>query len=299
MAPSYTAPRLKVRLNRPVSPKTTPVDRIVQKDPVMFSHNISTRMRTTRLAATSRVRRPHDRRSLSRSATRALDVLEYFGRVRRPLRAVEIAQALGLHASTTDQLLKTMVDSAHLVFEARSKLYFPSPRLVRFGAWLTEGYFGDDRIRRTMEAVQAGAGETVTLAVQNDLFMQIVDAVEPDGQSERIERGLKVPLFGSAIGAAWLATRENADIEALMDRARTPTGDWPEILAGVQRVREDGHAFGGVSEDDETWSIALALPAPPAGVAMVLGLAGPAEWIERGRAELVELIRASIGRWIG
>lgn len=45
-----------------------------------------------------RVKRPSERRSLSRSATRALDVLEYFGEARRPLRAVEISKALGLQA---------------------------------------------------------------------------------------------------------------------------------------------------------------------------------------------------------
>jgi DNA-binding IclR family transcriptional regulator len=265
----------------------------------MFSHNISTRMRSTPLAPNSRVRRPQERRSLSRSATRALDVLEYFGNVRRPLRAVEIAQALGLHPSTTDQLLKTMVDSAHLVFEARSKLYFPSPRLVRFGAWLTERYFGDDRIRRTLEAVQSGSGEAVTLSVQNDLFMQLVDAVDPIWQSDQIERGLKAPLFGSAIGAALLATRADGEIEALMERARASAGDRPAILAGIRRVREDGYAFGGISTDDEIRSIAVALPASPAGVPMVLGLAGPADRIERRRDELVELMRASIARWIG
>ena len=54
-----------------------------------------------------RVMRAGDRRSLSRSATRALDVLEYFGQVRRPLRAVEIARQFSLHPSTVNQLLKT------------------------------------------------------------------------------------------------------------------------------------------------------------------------------------------------
>jgi DNA-binding IclR family transcriptional regulator len=265
----------------------------------MFSHNISSRARSTRLPVTSKVRRPNDRRSLSRSATRALDVLEYFGVVGRPLRAVEIAHALSLHASTTDQLLKTMVDSAHLVFEARSKLYYPSPRLVRFGGWLTKSYFGDDGIRRTMDAIQTGSGEAVTLAVQNDLFMQIVDTAEPAGRAGLIERGIKVPLFGSAIGAAFLATRNDAEIDALIERARTPVVDRPEILAGIDHVREEGFAFGGVSADDETWSIAIALPAPPAGIAMVLGIGGPAERIEQGREALVDLMRASIARWIG
>ena len=88
-----------------------------------------------RPSARVRVKRPSERRSLSRSATRALDVLEFFGEARRPLRAVEISRVLGMHPSTTNQLLKTMVDSAHLVFDAHSKTYLPSPRLARFSTW--------------------------------------------------------------------------------------------------------------------------------------------------------------------
>ena len=94
--------------------------------------------RASRVPLWMQPRRPGDRRSLSRSATRALDVLELFGQERRSLRAIEIAKALGLHPSTANQLLKTMVDSAHLTFDAVAKSYLPSPRLGRFGGWMTE-----------------------------------------------------------------------------------------------------------------------------------------------------------------
>ncbi len=61
------------------------------------------------------IQHPGGKRNLSKSATRALDILEYFAMVGRPLRAREIAQAFDFHASSTDQLLKTMVDSAYLI----------------------------------------------------------------------------------------------------------------------------------------------------------------------------------------
>jgi DNA-binding IclR family transcriptional regulator len=265
----------------------------------MFSHNITARERTTRLPATSRFRRPHDRRSLSRSATRALDVLEYFGVAQRPLRAVEIAQALGLQASTTDQLLKTMVDSAHLVFDARAKLYSPSPRLIRFGLWLAQNYSGDDRIRRMLEEVHAASGLTVTLDVQHDLFMQIIDVIQLANAPAFTERGIKVPLFGSAIGGAFLASREDGEIEALMERARLPPADRPPLLESLHEIRREGHAFSGVSAEGDIWSVAVALPPMPAGVPMVVGLAGTPERIRTERAQLAELLHEAIRRHLG
>jgi DNA-binding IclR family transcriptional regulator len=265
----------------------------------MFSHNIASREQSTPLPAASRIRRPGDRRSLSRSATRALDVLELFGSAQRPLRAVEIAQALSLHASTTDQLLKTMVDSAHLVFDANTKRYAPSPRLVGFGVWLTASFYGDDRIRQMMAAVHESSGEVVTLSTRNDLFMQILDTVEPRGDNPTTERGLKAPLFGTAIGGAYLAGLGDAEIGGLIERARIPPAEAPALMAGVERIREAGYAFGGISVDDATRSLAMALPPPRAGIGLVLGLAGPAERIQPNRAQHAALLRRCIERWIG
>lgn len=108
------------------------------------------------------MKRPSDRRSLSRSATRALDVLEYFGVARQPLRAIEIARMLGMQPSTTDQLLKTMVDSAHLVFDARSKTYLPSPRLIGFSGWIIETYGAGEVLRELVRDVQQRTGLLVS-----------------------------------------------------------------------------------------------------------------------------------------
>lgn len=242
-----------------------------------------------------RVKRPSERRSLSRSATRALEVLELFGEARRPLRAVEIARALGLHASTADQLLKTMVDSAHLVFDARAKTYAPSHRLARFSAWIVESYGMEARLRALVAEVQSATGEIVTLTTPNDLFMQIVDlaGLSPSGQPT--ERGLRVSVFGSAVGAAYLSTLPDEEIARLAARARLPAAEQAEVSASVARIRQDGFAEGP-SIDGTTWSLATPLPAQ--GLApMVLGVAGLAEQVRAESPRLQAVIRAAVNRW--
>lgn len=242
-----------------------------------------------------RVKRPSERRSLSRSATRALDVLEYFGEARRPLRAVEIAKALGLHASTTDQLLKTMVDSAHLVFDARTKAYAPSHRLARFGAWLVESYGAQERLGALVAEVQSATGEIATLTTPNDLFMQVVDlaGVSPSGQPT--ERGLRVSIFGSAVGAAYLATLADGEIARLAARARLPAAEVAEVLASAERIRRDGFAQG-LSSDGSAWS--LATPLPQLGLSpIVLGVAGPVARMRAESGRLQEVMWAAVARW--
>ncbi len=244
-----------------------------------------------------RVKHPGDRRSLSRSATRALDVLEHFGQVRAPLRAVDISRALGLHPSTTNQLLKTMVGSAHLVFHAETKTYLPSHRLAQFSAWILGAYGDDERLQGLVREVQAAAGGVVTLTTANDVFMQIVELAGSGPIGRPTERGLSVSMFGSAIGAAYLSTLVDAEIARLAGRARIAAGDLPRVLDEAARIRAGGFAEAP-SPDGAIWSIATPLPASAFPAPLVIGLAGPVDQVRGNVVALQELMRAAIVRWI-
>jgi DNA-binding IclR family transcriptional regulator len=244
-----------------------------------------------------RVKRPGDRRSLSRSATRALDVLELFGQSRRPLRAIEIAKALELHPSTANQLLKTMVESAHLTFEAAGKTYLPSPRLARFSAWMVESYGADEGLRGLVRELREITGGTVTLTTPNDLFMQILD-VSGDVPAERItERGLRVSIFGTAIGAAYLSILPDAEVVRLAERGRIASNDLADMLFALRQIRRDGVA-DGPSMDGAVWSIAAPLPATRAAAPLVLGFVLPAEPAKASLPELRAMLLAAVGRWV-
>jgi DNA-binding IclR family transcriptional regulator len=247
-------------------------------------------------AGTVDVRRSGERRSLSRSATRALDVLEFFGQVRRPLRAVEIASRLSLHPSTVNQLLKTMVESAHLAFDARTKTYLPSPRLTRFGAWMVETYGSDGRLRGILADIHAATGEIVTLTTPNDLYMQVIDLAGADSPGEfydSAERGLRVSMFGSAIGMAYLVTQPAAEVRRLSERARLPESELDPLMERLARIRSDGYA-DGPSAEGTVWSVALSLPESLSKMPLVLGLAGPAERVKAHAAEIAKLLRTTI-----
>ena len=242
-----------------------------------------------------RVKPPGERRSVSRSAVRALDILEYFGQVRRPLRAMEIFSALGLHPSTANQILKSMVESAHLVFDIRTKTYQPSHRLARFGAWVTECYGGGPAVGEVLQDVQAAAGEVVTLTTPNDLFMQILDLGGSMDTEVRAERGLCVSVFGSAVGAAYLSTLSDREIAWLATRARLAAPETAEAMAQAMRVRREGFAEGPSGSGD-VWSVAAPLPPHAGRVPLVLGVAGPSDRIRGRSGELASVIQGAISR---
>lgn len=246
-----------------------------------------------------RIKRPGDRRSSSRSATRAIDVLELMGVSRRPLRAVEIAQALAMHPSTTNQLLKTMVDSAHLLFDARAMTYMPSPRLTGFSSWIVSLYGSEDRLRSLVRDLRAATGKIVTLSTANDLFMQILEVSCPSGVIA--ERGQRISLFGSAIGSAFLSMLDAAEVVRLAHRARIPKSEFETIAREIEAIRQEGYAYGpsqfeGRQDSVPAWSIAMPLPGATMPVGLVLGIAGLAGEPAFEATVLAELMHDAIKR---
>jgi DNA-binding IclR family transcriptional regulator len=244
-----------------------------------------------------RMRRPDSRRNVSRSATRALDVLEYFGQERRPCRAVEIARALDMHPSTTNQLLKTLVDSAHLTFDGQSKTYLPSPRLTDFSAWIVANYGAHDRLHQLLREIHSATGTLVTLTTPNDLFMQVIDTVGSADWARSAHRGLHVSVFGSpAVGNAYLSAIPDKEIERLAERARLPNRTLTALRETILRVRSVGFAVG-LTADGTLRSLAIPLPKTNP-VPMVVGITDRAERVQRNLNDLCDKMREAIGRWV-
>jgi DNA-binding IclR family transcriptional regulator len=278
----------------------------------MVTHDVWSPDRTVALAAAASVGEPGQSHNLAKSAVRALDVLELFGQIGCPLRAVEINRYLGLSPSSANQILKTMVDSAYLVFEPETKRYCLSPRLAQFGGRLSAEYFGGDTLHALLADLQSETGETVTLAVRQGPAMQIVDVNQrksarrllgPNSrESRRIPKGLRVSLFGSAVGTSWLSTQHDEKIRELIRRYSKQLGGHisaVEVIDAISRARRRGYAFGGLSADDRVWSLAMPLPPSSSGMTLVLSITGPAEHMQLNRDKFVELMTERIADRLG
>jgi len=241
------------------------------------------------------IKRPADRRSMSRSATRALEVLECFGKEQRWLRAIEIARMLGLRSSTANQLLKTMLDSAYLVFDVRTKAYFPSPCLTDFSSLMGRAFRGHDRLRLLVADLHVRTGLSVTLSTPNGLFMQILHIEMPSDQ--HTERGLQVGLFGSAIGSAYISSLSNDTIHDLGIRAGLDPLTLPSFLHAVQGIRHKGYA-DGIGPDEAVWTIAMPIPSGNSPMPLVLAVAGDRHAIEPAVVTLTTLMKDTLAHWL-
>ena len=250
--------------------------------------------------------------NVAKSAVRALDILELLVESGTPLRAIEIARSLAISPSSANQILKTMMNSGYLIFDATTKHYVLSARLIRLSASLNAGYFGADAITRLLHSVQEATGEVVLLTASQSTFMQIIDFCGPAENgtaSGKIEsastnglRGLQFSVFGSCSGAAWLATQSEEVVLKTIQRCRRELGQragYVEgVLASLRRVREQGYSFGGLLVDQDIEALAVALPPGPNNVVLVIVVAADLEVIEQRRTEIFRLITERIDRYL-
>jgi DNA-binding IclR family transcriptional regulator len=236
-----------------------------------------------------------------KSAGRVLDIFEFFYRFRRPARGVDIANFLEIPKSSANGLLKTLVDTGYLTFNPKTKSYFLSFRLVRFGNWLSSFYFGPNRIIAMMEELQDKSGECVALTVQNGLYMQFVAMLPTPGLPNVFGEGRKTPILGSATGGALLMTLDDGDISDIVWKVsrgkarKAREAESQEVLATIRRFRVQGYSANyWAPVVPNTMSVAMALPRLAGNVPLVLSVGGLKERIAPRELEIVGMMRDCI-----
>ena len=105
--------------------------------------------------------------STVKSASRAIEILEFFMRARQPCAMSEIGLALGYPPSSTTVLLKTLVGLGYLNFDRRTRVYFPTPKVTSLGDWIPKSLFGvsEALIKASEAEAQAMGLQTLRLRV--------------------------------------------------------------------------------------------------------------------------------------
>ncbi len=248
----------------------------------------------------------------SKSAIRAIEVLELFRATGRRLKAREIARALEIGPSSADQLLKTLVDGAYLQFDPSTKLYWPSPRTASLAGGLAARLGNDILLEHFIETARNDLDRNVNIAISQGTAMQIIMGrlrrPEIEWPSNRpgelgtslIPIGTRVPLFGSSSGAAWLSMQPRDIILSCIAQCRRelgPLADTPEqLLTTLDQVREQGYAFGGISVRNNAWGISMTFPPTEQGIRHVVSVSDGHAALERDRDRIVDYLRQKIAQ---
>lgn len=144
--------------------------------------------------------------SLVKSATRALDLLEYLGRWGSEKTHTEIAADLGIPKSSLTQLLKTLVGRQYLSYTPASKGYEVGPAISRLARNARGGGDVVAIAQSVLEWVTSQTGESCALnVIKGDVSQVVAGVASPHRLLYHMRVGDSAPLYATSGGKALLA----------------------------------------------------------------------------------------------
>jgi DNA-binding IclR family transcriptional regulator len=238
-----------------------------------------------------------------KSAARVLEVLDHFRLVQTPRALKDICEALDYPQSSTTVLLKSLTQLGYLSYDRSSRLYFPTLRVAALGDWVSHALFGKGQVFELMRDLHSATGETVSIALQNDIYIQYIRVIQSIHPLRfHTEEGSMRPLTLSATGWVLMSACSDKEVERLARRANIATPAIPDrqrldlTLERVRQARRDGWAYAENIPIPGGATVCALLPVTAQGRAVVIGLGGALERIAPQKENLLALMHESIAR---
>lgn len=178
-----------------------------------------------------------------KSAARTLEVLDYFRSERAPRSLRQIVEALGYPQSSTTVLLKSLTTLGYMNYDRVRRVYFPTLRVAALGDWIGPALLGgNERLLEAMQDLHNATGETVSLGLLNDVYLQYIRVIQSTHSTRfYTEEGVMRPFVQSSLGWLLASTRSPERIEHLVRRANIAIAKPSErvsVQEMVQRIME-------------------------------------------------------------
>lgn len=191
--------------------------------------------------------------SPTKSADRALDVLEFVAHAPAPPSLPEMSQQLGIPRSSLSLLLGTLVRRGYLEHIDQRGGYRLGLASERLAVQVTRSRGAGERIVAVLRDISARLNETSGYYERRDDFIECVET-EPCRQALafRMHQGERVRLYANSCGKAVLAYMEPDDLEEYLSRTelRPYTGTTilhpNDLMKQLEQIRNTGisRSFG-------------------------------------------------------
>jgi DNA-binding IclR family transcriptional regulator len=244
--------------------------------------------------------------SLVKSATRVLQIFDFFDEVQREAKVQEIAERLGFPQSSTSVLLKSLVELGFMDYDPASRTFLPSPRIALLGGWINDGPMHDGRIIRLMDDLACQTGESIVLATRNGPYAQDVRVIQGRGLDPLpLPQGLRRLAVWSGAGLVLLRNEPDTLVQALCRRANAEFQgetriDHREVSRYLSDIRRAGYFFSRGLVTPGVGSIAMPLPSglDRRDHSFAIAVAGRVRDLEPREQELVRIMRETIERYL-
>lgn len=243
-------------------------------------------------------------RTKVKSASRTLEVLEFFMEERRPLRLNEIYKALGYPQSSAANLLKSMVLMGYLNYNRSNMTYLPTMRVSALGSWLPNVIYREGGLVSLVDDIQSRTDETVGLVAQNDLYIQYIILKTPGHEFKMApSEGTMRLMVDSSSGLALMSRMSQREIDKIYRYSRhyglgsDTLPSFEDLMREVRWTRQVGHAYVPNRPTPEVSSIAMPLGESLFGIPLAIGVGGMADRISRAKQDILDVMNDAIAEF--
>ena len=222
-----------------------------------------------------------------KSAKRALEILDLFERVRRPLRVSDAANLLSYPQSSTSFLMNTLRGLGYLSYDPEGRTFAPTLRVGLLGSWLEFGDLGPSQVFEMITELRNESGEGVIVSTRSGVYIEYIYVLDPPGRvmPVRFRAGSLRPICRLAPGILLLADCTDAEVAKVVRWVNAsdanPDREDPEEVLEMVRAARASRVAVVCGRMNKSWgSIAVKLPFNDRfDKPLVLSLAGPKERI--------------------
>lgn len=201
-----------------------------------------------------------------RSLVRALRVLNSIAdSAEGGCSLTELAQQVGLPASTAHRLLTTLEQERYVTFHQERHIWTIGVQAFVTGCAFTRTRGLAGLARRHMRHLMEESGETVNLAVEDEGEAVYLSQVECRQMMRVFARpGMRVPLHCSAVGKAILSAATDKTLTKILQQRGMPRLTVKTIIGpGLFRTELERVRAAGYAVDDEEHAVGLRCIAAP------------------------------------
>lgn len=240
-------------------------------------------------------------RRVVKSASRVLEILELFDVLQREALVCEVSSVLDLPQSSTSVLLRSLVTMGYLSHNPKTRAFSPTTRVALLGNWVNEPMLSDGPLQRLMQSVNQRTGQSVVLAVRNQIWSQYIHVLQATSPVRMfVVKGSRRPLVCSGTGLTLLTDLPDSEIKRIAVRHNAEAGEGRAkvtlsgMLEEVENTRRTGYAFSHDRVTTGGGCVAMALPRMATEEHFSIGIAGSTEILRRSLDEYVAILREEI-----
>ena len=233
-----------------------------------------------------------------KSARRVLEIFEFFAETRAPATVKELSQQLGYPQSSTSKLLTSLLTLGYLRYEAATRSYRPTLRVMLLGSWVHDEIFGHGSVISLLENLRQEFGHSVLVGMQQGIHVRYVVTLCSDTTGlPPFATGTLRPMCRAAVGKILLARKRNTEIALIARRANAQEADperrvsVPQLLDDIEECRQRGWAESHGSVVAGRNVVAMSLPPIPGQPELAIGLGGPQDVISQQRELIVARLK--------